>query len=118
MDKLEQSEAGTVVNLRALEETLELDGAREIATGFLEDVASVPSRLRGSIESRNAEALRQVSHMLKGCCRIIMAPATAEVAAKMEAIAGDKRWEDAESLLPELLASFDTTVKCLQDYLA
>lgn len=119
MDKVEQSEKETpVVNLRALEETLEIDGAKEIATGFLEDVVTVPARLRGSIESKNAEALRQVSHMLKGCCRIIMAPDTADLAAKMEAIAGDKRWDDAEKLLPDLLASFDITVNCLQEYLA
>jgi hypothetical protein len=119
LDKLEQSKNGAapVVDLRALEETLEVEGAKEIAAGFLEDVATVPDRLKNSVQDKNAESLRHASHMLKGCCRIIMAASTAELAGKMELIATEKRWTDAEQLLPELLDSFGTTVDYLQAYL-
>jgi hypothetical protein len=119
LDNPEQSKNGAVpvVDLRALEETLEVEGAKEIAAGFLEDVATVPDRLKNSVQDKNAESLRHASHMLKGCCRIIMAAPTADLAGKMEVIATEKRWSDAEQLLPQLLDSFGMTVDYLQAYL-
>jgi len=105
------------VNLKELEQALEIDGAHEIAAGFLEDVASIPEKLSRAVNSKDKEAIRSAAHLLKGCCLIIMAQDTAEKAARMERQAGSGELEHCEQLLPELLQSLQNTVKCLEAYI-
>lgn len=105
------------VNIKELEEALEVDGAREIAAGFLEDVAAVPDRLTDSLKLRDKQGVRSTAHMLKGCCLIIFARQTAELAADMERLSIDNNWESCDKNLPELLASLYKTVECLENYL-
>lgn len=105
------------VNLKELEEALEVEGAREIAAGFLEDVAAVPGQLTEALRSNDANATRSAAHLLKGCCLIIFARKTAELAAEMERMAIAKNLSDGQLLLPVLLESLHETVVCLQNYL-
>ncbi len=106
------------VDLTQLEESLDRECALELAQGFLEDVSTVATDLMGAIEKRDSEKLRRISHLLKGCCKVIMAEHTATLASKMESAAFASDWNVAVTLLPDLLESFDRTVLCLHDYLA
>lgn len=105
------------VNFKELEEALEVDGAHEIAAGFLEDVASVPDKLTRSVQTREKEGIRSAAHLLKGCCLIIMARKTAELASNMERFAIDADFDKCEQLLPELMDSLSATVNSLETYL-
>ncbi len=107
----------SAVNIEELEEALEVDGAHEIAAGFLEDVASAPDRLTDSLRLRNKDEVRSTAHMLKGCCRIIFAHKTADLASDMERLAIDGHWQACDKLLPDLLNSLYQTVECLENYL-
>ncbi|HEY9734077.1 MAG TPA: Hpt domain-containing protein [Drouetiella sp.] len=105
------------VNLKELEESLEVDGAREIAAGFMEDVAAVPDRLTIALQTRDKEGVRSAAHLLKGCCLIIMAQKTAELASNMERLAITGDFDQCDQLLPDLMDSLDATVSCLEAYL-
>ncbi|HEY9677467.1 MAG TPA: Hpt domain-containing protein [Drouetiella sp.] len=105
------------VNIKELEEALEVEGAREIAAGFMEDVANVPSRLTTAIQEKNKNEARSAAHLLKGCCLIIFSKQTAELASDMEKAAIAEDFAQCETLLPSLLASLDETIQCLQNYL-
>lgn len=105
------------VNLKELEQALEIDGAHEIAAGFLEDVASIPDKLTIAVGTKDREAIRSAAHLLKGCCLIIMAQDTAEKSARMERHALSDELEHCEQLLPNLLQSLSNTVSCLENYL-
>lgn len=105
------------VNLKELEDALEVDGAHEIAAGFIEDVAAVPEKLKNALRFKDKEGIRSAAHLLKGCCLIIMAQKTAELASNMErlAIAGDL--DQCDQLLPNLMDSLNNTINCLKTYL-
>lgn len=105
------------VNLKELESALEVEGAREIAAGFLEDVGGVPDKLTTAVKGRNKEIARAQAHLLKGCCLIIYAKHTAELSADMEKFAINAEFEECEHLLPTLLDSLNRTVECLETYL-
>lgn len=105
------------VNLRELEEALEVEGAHEIAAGFLEDIASIPDRLTNSLRSRDKDGVRSAAHLLKGCCSIIFARKTAELASRMERLAIEGNLDECDQLLPNLLESLNDTVECLENYL-
>lgn len=105
------------VNLRELEEALEVEGAHEIAAGFLEDIASIPDTLSNSLRSRDKDGVRSAAHLLKGCCLIIFARKTAELASNMEKLSIAGNFDECELLLPNLLDSLNDTVDCLEKYL-
>jgi HPt (histidine-containing phosphotransfer) domain-containing protein len=105
------------VNLKELEEALEVEGAREIASGFLEDVASVPDRLTNSLKLRDKDGVRSAAHLLKGCCLIIFARKTAELASEMEKLSIASNFDECDHLLPKLLDSLNRTIDCLEKYL-
>ncbi len=105
------------VNIKELEEALEVDGAREIAAGFLEDVASLPDRLTDCLRLRNKEGVRSSAHLLKGCCLIIFAPKTAALASDMERLSIDNNLEACDIILPDLLDALNKTIECLENYL-
>jgi HPt (histidine-containing phosphotransfer) domain-containing protein len=105
------------VNLKELEEALEVEGAREIASGFLEDVASVPDRLTNSLKLRDKDGVRSAAHLLKGCCLIIFARKTAEFASEMEKLSIASNFDECDHLLPQLLDSLNKTIDCLENYL-
>ncbi len=105
------------VNIKELEEALEIDGAHEIAAGFLEDVGAVPDRLTDFLRLRNKEGVRSTAHLLKGCCLIILAPKTAGLASDMERLSIDSNFEACDIILPDLLDALHKTVECLENYL-
>lgn len=105
------------VNLRELEEALEVEGAHEIAAGFLEDIASIPDKLTNCLRTRDKDGVRSAAHLLKGCCLIIFARKTAELASSMEKLSIAGNFEECDQLLPNLLDSLNDTVECLENYL-
>lgn len=105
------------LNLRELEEALDVDGAHEIAAGFIEDIAAVPDQLTSAVRGRDKEGIRSTAHLLKGCCLIILSHKTAELASKMERAAIAADFDQCDQLLPNLLDSLNATVDCLENYL-
>ncbi len=105
------------VNLRELEEALEVEGAHEIAAGFLEDIASIPDKLTNSLRTRDKEGVRSAAHLLKGCCLIIFARKTAELASRIEKLSIAGNLDECDQILPNLLDSLNATVECLENYL-
>jgi len=105
------------VNLRELEEALEVEGAHEIAAGFLDDIASIPDRLTNSLRSSDKDGVRSAAHLLRGCCLIIFARKTAELASNMEKLSIAGNFDECDQLLPDLLDSLNETIDCLENYL-
>jgi HPt (histidine-containing phosphotransfer) domain-containing protein len=101
----------------ALEEALDVEGAREILESFLEDTNGVVDRIEDSVLNRKQETLRSASHMLRGCCRVLGAEEAEKVSKTMEqsAVSGD--WQTAEQQLPGLRTSFEKITAHVRRYL-
>jgi len=101
----------------ALEEALEVDGAREILESFLDDTNGVVDRIGDSITNKRQETLRADSHMLRGCCRVIGAEEAEKISKNMELSATSGDWQTAEAQLPLLKDAFERITACVRRYL-
>jgi HPt (histidine-containing phosphotransfer) domain-containing protein len=101
----------------ALEEALEVDGAREILESFLQDTAGVVDRIADSIAKRKQESLRAESHMLRGCCRVLGAGDAEVISKNLETSATSGDWGTAEQQLPLLRQAYDSIAECARRYL-
>ena len=101
----------------ALEEALEVDGAREVLESFLDDTNGVIERITESVQNRKQESLRSDSHMLRGCCRVIGAEEAEKISKTLELSATSGDWQTAEQNIPALKAAYDRITACVRRYL-
>jgi HPt (histidine-containing phosphotransfer) domain-containing protein len=101
----------------ALEEALEVEGAREVLESFLDDTNGVIDRIADSIVNRKQESLRSDSHMLRGCCRVIGAEEAEKISKTLEVSATGGDWKTAEDQLPHLRSAFELVTACVRRYL-
>jgi HPt (histidine-containing phosphotransfer) domain-containing protein len=101
----------------ALEEALEVDGAREILESFLEDTEGVVDRISNSVTNKLQESLRADSHMLRGCCRVIGAEEAEKISKNLEVSATSGDWQTAETQVPLLRTAFERITACVRRYL-
>ncbi len=109
--------SGTLINIQELEDEFDVETAKELAGAFLEDTNNIVGKIRESLESGNSDACRRDAHMLKGCCRVIMALKCEKIASEIEGLAMSGNLEDAKNLLPELSLAFTETEEFLRHYL-
>jgi HPt (histidine-containing phosphotransfer) domain-containing protein len=101
----------------ALEEALDVEGAREVLESFLEDTSGVTDRIADAIAARKQESLRSDSHMLRGCCRVLGAEEAEKISKSMELSATNGDWLTAEEQLPNLQAAMERITACVRRYL-
>ncbi len=77
---------------------------KDIAGLFEEQSPSILARIRGAIENRDGEELRQAAHRLKSSVGVFMARQALDGAVKMEKLGLDSDFEAASDLYPELEA--------------
>jgi HPt (histidine-containing phosphotransfer) domain-containing protein len=101
----------------ALEEALDVEGAREVLESFLDDTNGVVDRIADSVVNRKQESLRSDSHMLRGCCRVLGAEEAEKISKTMELSATSGDWQTAEQQLPALRTSFEKITAYVRRYL-
>ncbi len=91
-----------LAQLRSLQQQGEPDVLRELVEPFLREAPAQLAALREAVASRDADALKQTAHALKGAAASLAAPRVAGLCAQLEALG---RLEDrtvAEGVLPHL----------------
>jgi len=106
-----------VADLKALEEELDEECARELAGAFLEDAATAMSGIQNALSEKNAADLKAHAHGLKGCCRTIKAPAAEQVCTDLEMAAANEDWTKVESLCPQLTVVYEQVCNFIHSYL-
>lgn len=89
--------------------------ARDVADAYLMETPRLLNELREAVHSRDPETSRRNAHTIKGSLRTLGSPAH-QTATRLEAAAGEARWEDCETLLTELtdeLESIDIELRTL-----
>lgn len=109
--------ASVVADLKALEEELDEECARELAGAFLEDAANELSAVDQCIASQDASELKAHAHALKGCCRTIKAEDAEAVCTEFESAAIAADWAKISSLRPLLQTRYEELCAFLHSYL-
>ncbi len=109
--------ANVVADLKALEEELDEECARELAGAFLEDAANEMAAVDQCIASQNAGELKAHAHALKGCCRTIKAEDAEAVCTDLESAAIGADWGKITSLRPLLQKHYDELCAFIHGYL-
>ncbi len=105
------------VEIEKLEEEFDVETAKELAAAFLEDTNEIVTKIANALLSGDLEACRKHAHMLKGCCRVIMANKCEKIASDIEVLVSTGKNEDAKTRLPELSQAFAETEEFLGHYL-
>lgn len=106
-----------VADLKALEEELDEECARELAAAFLEDSSTAVAGIQESIKARNFAELKQHAHALKGCCRTIKALDAEQLCTDLETAAANQQWQQVGDLLPGLAQSYNELCSFINSYL-
>ncbi len=106
-----------VADLKALEEELDEECARELAGAFLEDAGAAMSGIQTALGEKNAADLKAHVHGLKGCCRTIKAAAAEQVCTDLEMAAAGGDWAKIESLCPQLSTVYEQVCTFIHSYL-
>ncbi|MBI4517040.1 MAG: Hpt domain-containing protein [Deltaproteobacteria bacterium] len=89
------------------------DLLRELVQLFLEEVPDLTRTIHGAVEQRQAKALQQAAHSLKGAAANLSATAVAESAKRLEHMGRDNDFSQA----PEALAALQTNLERLAEVL-
>ncbi len=106
-----------LINIEVLEEEFDVETAKELAAAFLEDTNNVVSIIEQALSTGDIDTCRKQAHMLKGCCRVIMALKCEKIASDIEGLAMSGNVDDAKNLLPQLSEAFAETEEFLRHYL-
>ncbi|MDX2105252.1 MAG: Hpt domain-containing protein [Candidatus Melainabacteria bacterium] len=105
------------VEIEKLEEEFDVETAKELAAAFLEDTNDIVAKIENALAQGDLETCRKHAHMLKGCCRVIMANKCEKIASDLEALVSSGKVDDAKNRLPELSQAFTETEEFLGHYL-
>jgi HPt (histidine-containing phosphotransfer) domain-containing protein len=106
-----------VADLKALEEELDEECARELAAAFLEDSATSMSGIAAAIGNHDSVELKSHAHGLKGCCRTIKAARAEQVCTELESAAIAQDWEKITPLLSQLNVAYVQVCHFINGYL-
>lgn len=106
-----------MADLAKLEKVLDREGAVEMCEMFLEDTTDILQKISSAIESRDCERIREVAHMLKGCCKSVSAVSIAEMCAEMEGAAREQDIRHAVDCLPKIANAYAALELQLRTYL-
>ena len=91
----------------------DLDLSRYVATIFMENGPEYIESIRKALADKDADALRQSAHKLKGAAATMALPLLSEVAHLIEEIAETGDMERAAGLLPEVVKRFEQAQEAL-----
>ena len=109
--------AQVVADIKALEEELDEECARELAGAFLEDAAGEMVAVDQSIAANNADELKAHAHALNGCCRTLKAPDAEAVCTDLEMAAIEGDWAKIAAIRPVLQKHYDEVCAYIHSYL-
>jgi len=79
-------------NYKCLETELGQESVQMIARLFLEDTGNMVAKMKQAVKDKDAETVRFTVHMLKGCCRSIVALSVEEYCEALEDAACTGDW--------------------------
>ena len=95
----------------------DLELSRDVAAIFIDHRQEYTESIRMAASARDADALRQTAHKLKGAAANIALPLLAETAGAIESVAVTGDLEKAGELLPELELRFEQAVEAIRKLL-